>query len=92
MQGRLPAWVKLPCSAALPFGSFEAALQHPQNNPAAAAVHEMTNHADPSDGHLADLRSVIQGMQAPAEIQEQLRAAFQESGKCLWLLLWCSAM
>ena len=77
----MPAWVKLPCSAALPFGAFEAVLDHQKNAVAAAAVKEMKLLAAPSDEQLADLRSVLRSLEAPAEVQQQISAAFQESGQ-----------
>lgn len=35
LRGRLPDWVALPASVAIPFGVFERILAHPQNRPVA---------------------------------------------------------
>ena len=57
VQGKLPGWIRLPKSAALPFGSFEAAVE------AAPGGDELQRHmsvadADPSGANLAAVRCV----------------------------------
>ena len=81
VQGRLPAWIKLPCSAALPFGAFEAVLSLPQNSQAAAAVQHAAREQSTSHHQLVSVRAAIQELQAPAELQDQVQAAFQQSSK-----------
>lgn len=80
MQGHLPPWVKLPCSAALPFGAFEAVLQQPENAATAAAVQNLDDVQQPSPDQLEQLRTAVQDLQANAHLQDELKAAFQQSG------------
>ena len=81
MQGQLPAWVNLPCSAALPFGAFEAVLGHHQNTAAASAVQGVSHLAVPSEEQLAHVRSEVTRLDAPAELQQQVTKALQQSGE-----------
>lgn len=81
LQGRLPPWVKLPCSAALPFGAFEAVLQQPENAAAAAAVQQLGDEQQPLLQQLDQVRTALQDLQANAQLQDELTAAFQQSGK-----------
>ena len=83
IQGRLPPWVELPSSAALPFGAFEAVLQQPENAASAAAVQRLLAEQQPSLGQLEQLRIAVQALQANARLQEDLKAAFHQSGKHL---------
>ena len=80
LQGQLPPWVKLPCSAALPFGAFEAVLQQPENAASAAAVHKLHGVQQPSSDQLEQLRVAVQDLQASAHLQDEVKAAFQQSG------------
>jgi len=81
IQGQLPAWVNLPCSAALPFGAFEAVLGHQQNAAAALAVQGLSHLAIPSNEQLANLRSEVMTLEAPAEVRQQVTKALQQSGE-----------
>ena len=81
VQGHLPSWVKLPCSAALPFGAFEACCSHPSNAAIAAAVEEITQQATPSVEQLLGVQSKLLTLQAPADLQQQLEAAMHASGQ-----------
>ena len=81
IQGQLPPWVNLPCSAALPFGAFEVVLQQPQNASAAAAVQELDAEQHPSPDQLQAVRAALQDLQPNAQLQDEVKAAFQQSGK-----------
>lgn len=81
IQGQLPAWLNLPCSAALPFGAFEAVLGHQQNAAAASAMQGVSHLAVPSNEQLANLRSEVMKLEAPAEVQQQVAKALQQSGE-----------
>ena len=56
-QGKLPGWIRLPKSAALPFGSFEAALDAAPDGDAARRVIAAAD-ADASAANLAAVRCV----------------------------------
>lgn len=85
LQGHLPPWVHLPCSAALPFGAFEAVLLQPENAVAAAAVQKLADVQQPSADQLKQVRDAVLDLQANARLQDELKAAFQQSGKHMLL-------
>ncbi|KAL3148765.1 COP9 signalosome complex subunit 8 [Trebouxia sp. C0009 RCD-2024] len=80
LRGQLPVWVNLPCSAALPFGAFEAVLQQPQNADPAAAVQKLDGQQRPSPDQLQAVKAALQALQPDAQLQDQVKAAFQQSG------------
>ena len=60
-QGKLPGWIRLPKSAALPFGSFEAALDaSPDGDAARRKI--VAADADPSAANLAAVRCVSRSL------------------------------
>ena len=71
MQGELPEWIRLPASAALPFGSFEAALDAA---PDADALRRLIAEADedPSAAKLAAVRDAVQRMELPKQLIVEL--------------------
>lgn len=81
VQGCLPSWVNLPSSAALPFGAFEAVLQHEQNAAVAQLLHDLCKDVSPSEQLLLEARQAVQSLESPPEVQEQLRESLQTSGK-----------
>lgn len=58
LQGQLPEWMKLPSSVALPYGSFDAALDDPCNASAAESMRRAVAAAsgDPSPAALRAVR------------------------------------
>lgn len=73
--------MKLPCSAALPFGAFEAVLLQPENATAATAVEGVSQQQQPAQQQLEGVRAAIQDLQAPPQLQDQIKAAFEQSGE-----------
>ena len=57
-QGKLPGWIRLPGSVALPFGSFEAALKAAPDGDAVQRL-ILAADADPSEANLAAVRCVM---------------------------------
>ena len=64
MQGQLPAWVKLPPSVALPYGTFGATVDDPCNSSNADALREAIAVAsnDPSPAALKAVRRAVTGL------------------------------
>ncbi|KAL3148775.1 COP9 signalosome complex subunit 8 [Trebouxia sp. C0009 RCD-2024] len=81
LRGQLPVWVNLPCSAALPFGAFEAVLQQPRNAEVAAALQKLDAEQHPSPDQLQAVKAALQALQPDAQLQDQVKAAFQQSRK-----------
>jgi alpha-glucan,water dikinase len=80
LRGRLPDWIGLPTSAALPFGAFDRALagwsgeQRRRYDSLVAAVER-----NPGDV-LPRLRALLRELPAPAGLPEALRDACQRAG------------
>ncbi|HYB21924.1 MAG TPA: PEP/pyruvate-binding domain-containing protein, partial [Thermodesulfobacteriota bacterium] len=81
LKGRLPDWVYLPDSVALPFGVFEAVLREGQNRWAADRYAELSARVDekPAD-ILPVLRDTILALGAPNTLVSSLRRTMEESG------------
>ena len=81
LQGCLPAWARLPSSAALPFGAFESVLNSKQNASVAQVLQALVGQATPSDQQLVNARQAVQQLTAPLELQQQVTEALQQSGE-----------
>jgi alpha-glucan,water dikinase len=81
LRGRLPDWIHLPLSAALPFGVFERVLSLPLNQKIARRYSELVlQTAGGRTEPLAALREVVLGVSAPAELEVALREAMTAAG------------
>lgn len=87
LQDRLLAWIHLPASAALPFGTFEAVLEDSRNAEVAAEVHHLQQQLQGNDELLSQrlraMRVAVQRLEAPAELLPQLCQALQIAGSRL---------
>jgi alpha-glucan,water dikinase len=73
LTGRLPDWIHIPASVALPFGVCERVLDDPRNR----AVSE-EYRAVPS--LLAHMRDTIARLQSPSDLEQALRTAMGAAG------------
>jgi alpha-glucan, water dikinase len=92
LHGRLPEWIRLPASAALPFGVFEKVLGLELNRDIARRYTELAGKST-SDGTeaLAALRETVLALAAPDEVKSALREAMTASGLDWaedWALAW----
>jgi alpha-glucan,water dikinase len=81
LRGKLPDPIKLPASAAVPFGVFEKLLGLPSNKELASKYTQLAARAD--DGvpeALEQLRQLILLLNAPDEFRAALQRAFKASG------------
>jgi alpha-glucan,water dikinase len=85
LKGRLPDWIHIPASVALPFGLCERVLDDPGNRAvievyraATASLRGTEREAVPS--LLARLRDAIVDLQSPPDIEQALRAAMDAAG------------
>ena len=85
LTGRLPDWIHIPASVALPFGVCERVLDDPGNR----AVTEEYRSLMASLGHtgreavpslLARLRDAIVRLHSPSDVEQALRAAMAAAG------------
>ncbi|MGE5238076.1 MAG: phosphohistidine-like domain-containing protein [Chloroflexota bacterium] len=82
LNGKLPPWIRLPLSVAIPFGVFEKTLAYKTNITAARRYKDLIGRLD-SEDHLAtlgDLRSAIHGLEVPPELLKSLVAVMESAG------------
>jgi alpha-glucan,water dikinase len=85
LQGKLPSWIRLPNSVALPFGVFEKALGEIANREVADRYNKLINDLDQAkeqtvEKTLAGLRETILQLNAPDGLVSSLRAVMDEKG------------
>ena len=79
LQGKLPSWVGLPASVALPFGTFEQVLGDSGNAEVRAELERLAGEA--AQGNLAALRQAVLRLREPAQLREQVLATSQQEGE-----------
>lgn len=81
LRGKLPDWIGLPRSVALPFGVFEEVLGQPQNRDAARRYQEGARQAEGGEAPaLAAVRESVLALTAPAELPAALREVMIRAG------------
>ncbi len=85
IQGKLPGWIGLPASVALPFGVFEKVLAEGHNRGVAEKYAEMAKRLEDASEEergeaLAELRKTILSLDAPGELIASLRKVMKGAG------------
>jgi alpha-glucan,water dikinase len=88
LAGKLPSWIHLPRSVAVPFGAMEQALADPQNAEPASRYRDTLDRLEqtPVDEAehrrrlLEDLRETVMALAVPDGLMASLGAAMDESG------------
>ena len=84
LQGRLPPWIRLPPSAALPFGAFEAALAHEGNADVSADFVRAAGFGAGPGELDADARRAVRAavlrLRAPPALRSDLLSALAAEG------------
>lgn len=81
LRGRLPDWVRLPASVAVPFGVFEQVLSLNQNRAIAEAYHALAKTAAAGESDtLKRLREQVLALESPPELPAALQAAMTRGG------------
>jgi alpha-glucan,water dikinase len=81
LKGRLPDWIKLPPSVALPFGVFERVLELGENREIATRCRELLRQADEGNlESLAPLRETVRTLAAPEELKTALTGTMAGAG------------
>jgi alpha-glucan,water dikinase len=85
MHGKLPDWIHLPASAALPFGVFEKVLAWPSNKELADRHNELLRRLNEETessrfGLLEDIKKTILALQSPDELFSSLCTVMENSG------------
>jgi len=84
-RATLPAWVKLPRSAVVPFGVLDRVLDAPENAEALPVFKELMQAQlkacnGPVEPVLQQIREVVKGLEPPATIFPALRSAVEAHG------------
>ncbi|KAK7858548.1 alpha-glucan water dikinase 2, partial [Quercus suber] len=80
LRGRVPSWIKIPMSVALPFGAFETVLSEDVNKDIAnkiAQFMKFVNHSDLSK--LQAVRESVLQMNAPLSLTYELKSKMRSS-------------
>jgi len=81
LRGKLPEWVNLPPSVTLPFGSFETALDHPDNKTVKRDLELLLKKvSDTPLETLAACRSTAMRVSIPSELQSALATNMKKAG------------
>lgn len=81
LRGRVPSWVGIPTSVALPFGSFEQVLSYGPNKEVNDKLKILKKELDGGDiGALAKIRRTVLELVEPPELVEELKNTMKSSG------------
>ena len=85
LLGKLPKWVGLPRSVALPFGVFEKVLEEEPNRQVRERYEELAGNIDdiPENqwqAKLAELQATFMGLKTPPELSSSLQTVMKQSG------------
>ncbi|NOZ25827.1 MAG: hypothetical protein GXO94_07050 [Nitrospirae bacterium] len=81
LRGKLPEWIHLPSSVALPFGVFEKVLELDRNSRIRQRCRELTERLDgDAAAVLAEIRSTLLGLEFPEELPSTLRSLMEGAG------------
>ena len=83
-QGKLPAWVRVPASVAIPFGAFEAVLQDEANADVSVDFVKLAGFGGAAQEDLSNLDAVqeaVARLRPPDALRQQLQSALAEEGK-----------
>jgi len=81
LRGKLPPWVSLPTSAAIPYGTFEEVLGKQPHSSAARRIEAVVDAVAEGDATaLAPVRLAIKQLRPDQEVKRELEACFQGIG------------
>lgn len=81
LQDKLPDWIHMPSSAAIPFGVFEKILELDMNKKIAENYNGLLKNVDSNPPEiLSKIRKTLLGLEAPGELVSSIRIAMNESG------------
>ncbi|XP_044343564.1 alpha-glucan water dikinase, chloroplastic isoform X2 [Triticum aestivum] len=81
LNGKVPSWVSVPTSVALPFGTFETALSDNTNKEVAQKLQILTDKLNQGEfGALNEIRNVLLNLTAPTDLVKELKEKMQGSG------------
>ncbi|CAG7899970.1 unnamed protein product [Brassica rapa] len=80
LKGKVPSWVGIPTSVALPFGVFEKVLSEKANQAVSEKLQVLKKSLDEGNqAALGEIRKTVLGLVAPAELVEELKSTMKSS-------------
>ncbi|XP_027772950.1 alpha-glucan water dikinase, chloroplastic isoform X2 [Solanum pennellii] len=81
LKGKVPSWVEIPTSVALPFGVFEKVLSDNINQGVAKELQILTKKLSEGEFNaLGEIRTTVLELSAPAQLVKELKEKMQGSG------------
>ncbi|XP_063943911.1 alpha-glucan water dikinase, chloroplastic isoform X3 [Daucus carota subsp. sativus] len=81
LKGKVPSWVGIPTSVALPFGVFEKVLSDDLNKGVAEKVHILQNKLEEGEFNvLQEIRRTVLALAAPPQLVQELETKMRNSG------------
>ncbi|NP_001234405.2 glucan water dikinase isoform X1 [Solanum lycopersicum] len=81
LKGKVPSWVGIPTSVALPFGVFEKVLSDDINQGVAKELQILTKKLSEGEFNaLGEIRTTVLELSAPAQLVKELKEKMQGSG------------
>ncbi|XAR65093.1 Alpha-glucan, water dikinase [Bertholletia excelsa] len=81
LKGKVPTWVGIPTSVALPFGVFEKVLSDGLNQGVAAKLQVLKHKLGKGDfSALTEIRKTVLELAAPTQLVKELKSTMQSSG------------
>ncbi|KAK3129179.1 hypothetical protein QOZ80_6BG0473150 [Eleusine coracana subsp. coracana] len=81
LKGKLPSWVGIPTSVAIPFGTFEKVLSDDLNKEVAQDIEKLKGRLAQEDfSALAEIRKVVLNLTAPSQLVNELKEKMLGSG------------
>lgn len=81
IKGKLPTWIGIPTSVALPFGVFEKVLSEDSNKAVAGKLDILKKKLKDGDfGTLGEIRETVLQLAAPPSLVQELKTKMQGSG------------
>ncbi|XP_051203433.1 alpha-glucan water dikinase, chloroplastic isoform X2 [Lolium perenne] len=81
LKGKVPSWVGIPTSVAIPFGTFEKVLSDDTNKEVAQNIQMLKGRLDQDDfSALGEMRKTVLDLTAPAQLVTELKEKMLSSG------------
>jgi alpha-glucan,water dikinase len=81
LETKLPDWIRVPASAAVPFGVFEEVMGLDMNRSVVKRCNELLGSIGESpERSLSEIRNVLLDLEAPGEFVSSLRIVIEDSG------------
>jgi len=80
LKGKVPSWVGIPTSVALPFGVFEKVLSDDLNQEVAEKLEFLKKKLKEEVSALGEIRKIVLELVAPSQLVQELKSKMQSSG------------